>query len=126
MSDTDNKIDVVDIDVPVKRKPGFTKGDPNINRKGREPGTRSFHTDFEQALKEIVKEHNEKYPDNRMTHSDARVELLKQLYNNAKKGNYPFMRDILDREYGKVTQPIEHGVNEEFRETLEKINKLIT
>lgn len=73
----------------------FVKNDPRINREGRPVGSKDFETDFDEAVEEIAREEG-------ITRSQARKDLLKVAYKNAKQGNYSFYKDIHDRVYGQA------------------------
>jgi hypothetical protein len=76
----------------------FTKG--NTFGKGRPTGSKNFTTDFDEVVDEIAKTNN-------ITTSEARKILLKMAYVEAKKGNFPFYKDILDRYYGKAQDSVD-------------------
>lgn len=75
----------------------FTKDDPRINREGRPIGTKNFATDFDEAVEEIAKANN-------ITLSEARKVLFRKAYAQAKNGQFPYYKDIMDRYYGKAKE----------------------
>ena len=94
-----------------------------LNPAGRPLGTRNFITDFDEAVGEIAEEEG-------ITLSEAKKTLIKKAYEQAKKGNFPFYKDIVDRYYGapEPEQPKElhlHNtkINIIIAETREKIKK---
>ena len=88
-------------------QPGF---DPRRNYKGRPKGARNWHTDFQNAIKDVAQKTGK-------TESEIRTALLARGVQEAMKGESKFWTYIIDREYGKVSQPIEgdlgvHGADE--------------
>ena len=79
------------------RNPDGTLKEGHPAMGGRPKGTRDFTTDFDEAVAEIAKEE-------KITVSEARKELLKVAYHQAKKGNYNFYKDTIDRNYGSIQQ----------------------
>lgn len=73
-----------------------------LNPKGKSVGTKSFETDFDEAVDELAKE-------NGMSRSEARKLLLKVAFKQAKDGNYSFFKDIHDRIYGQAKATVEHS-----------------
>ena len=67
------------------------------NPKGKPVGTKSFSTLMDIAVKEIAKL-------NKITESEVSQVLIKRGYSEAKDGNYPFFKDLLDRYYGKAKE----------------------
>lgn len=70
----------------------FKEGNPGG---GRPKGAKSFETDFNEAVKEIAEL-------NKITPSEARKILFKVAFSEARKGNYNFYKDTIDRIYGKA------------------------
>lgn len=79
-----------------KQDTRFKKGQSG-NPKGKPKGTKCFSTLMDEAVKEIAKL-------NKITTGEVWQVLLKRGYSEAKDGNYPFYKDILDRYYGKATE----------------------
>lgn len=77
------------------RFPKGVSGNPD----GKPPGTPNFKTDFDTAVKEIAELNN-------ITESEAKQVLIKKAYAEAKGGNFPYYKDIMDRYYGKAPQPL--------------------
>lgn len=71
-----------------------------LNPEGKSPGTNNFETDFNDAVKEIAEL-------NKITPSEARKILFKVAFSEARKGNYNFYRDIIDRIYGKALEKMD-------------------
>lgn len=103
---------------PEKKKYGFQKGDPRINRNGRPQGHRDFNTDFDEAVDDIAKEEG-------ITRSEARKALFKVAYHQAKAGNYNFYKDVTDRRYGTAVNKTELVV-EMDPESKEKAKKAVS
>lgn len=79
----------------------FKKGhDPRRNYDGRPRGKRDWSTDFRLAI-EMVAEQTGK------TESEIRTALLSKGLQEAMRGDSRFWTYIIDREYGKETQPID-------------------
>lgn len=93
---TDKTIDKTD-------KPWLWKKGESGNPNGRPLGTKNFTTDFDEAVEEIAKL-------NKITISEARKILLKRAYAEAKDGNFPYYKDIMDRYYGKAEEFIKADV----------------
>ena len=79
---------------PVTGK--FVVGNPGG---GRPLGSPNFKTDFDTAIKEIAELNN-------ITESEAKQVLIKKAWSQAKDGDFPYYKDIMDRYYGKAPQPI--------------------
>lgn len=67
---------------------------------GRTLGLNDFATDFNEAVAEIAKA-------KKITLSKARKILLKKAFFEAKKGNFPYYKDIHDRIYGKAQEKVD-------------------
>ncbi len=72
------------------------------NPAGKPKGTKNFGTDFDEVVEEIAKLNN-------ITFSEARKQLLKVAYVEAKKGNFNYSKDIFDRYYGKTKESVDVG-----------------
>lgn len=72
----------------------FKEGNP-----GRPPGNPNFKTDFDTAIKEIAELNN-------ITESEAKQVLIKKAWSQAKDGDFPYYKDIMDRYYGRAPQPL--------------------
>jgi hypothetical protein len=77
----------------------FVKGDPNINRNGRPPGSIS--------LIGILKEELEKLPEGENKEDWARTIIKKWLHNAGIKGEQASIDKIVDRIDGPVKQELE-------------------
>ena len=82
----------------------FVKDDPRINRDGRPEGTKNFSTLMDEAVDEIAKANN-------INKSEVWQILIKRGYSEAKDGNYPFYKDLLDRYFGKAHDVFEGDPN---------------
>lgn len=80
---------------PTKWKPGES-GNPA----GRPKGRRDYATVYKEALMKLA-ELNGKTPD------ELEVELLTNAIINARKGDYRFYKDVVDRMYGSAQQNID-------------------
>jgi len=77
-------------------KPGHS-GNP----KGRPKGVRNFKTIFKKAAKEVAEALKlGKKPD------AVQIELVKRGIREGLAGNFPFYKDLIERLYGKVEEPI--------------------
>ena len=74
----------------------FKKGDQRINRKGRPP----VLPDLKNVIAKILSEEK-----NEMTGLEA---VIRALLIKAVKGDTRAAQELLDRYYGKATQPIDH------------------
>jgi hypothetical protein len=86
----------------------FVKGDPNINRNGRPPGSIS--------LISILKEELEKMPEGENKEDWARTIIKKWLHNAGIKGEQASIDKIVDRIDGPVKQEVEvsGGIDKTF------------
>jgi len=82
----------------------FVKNDPRINKEGRPEGSKNFSTLMDTAVKEIAKV-------NKITEGEVWQILIKRGYSEAKGGNYPFYKDLLDRYFGKARDVFEGDPN---------------
>ena len=92
-----------------KFAPGFS-GCPT----GRPPGKPNFMSDFDEVCEEVAKV-------KKITFSEARKGILRKAFLEAKKGNFPFYKDICDRYYGKPAENID--IKHDLGETLVEIIK---
>lgn len=72
-----------------KFKPGVS-GNPE----GRPAGSKNFSTWFKLAIEKIAKTEE-------IDIDSAEVQLIVMAYKEARKGNFNFYKDIIDRVYGK-------------------------
>jgi len=79
----------------------FKEGNPGG---GRPEGTKNFSTLMDEAVDEIAKA-------NKITKSEVWQILIKRGYSEAKDGNYPFYKDLLDRYFGKAHDVFEGDPN---------------
>jgi len=79
----------------------FVEGHTKLG--GRTFGSKNFSRDFDEVIEEIALV-------NKISQSEARKILIKKAYVQAKDGNFPFYKDILDRYYGKPTEYIEADI----------------
>jgi hypothetical protein len=70
------------------------------NPMGRPKGSKNFSTKFKQAV-EVIAKSEEKSVD------EAMLEIFKTAYDQAKKGNFNYFKDLMDRVYGKPVQRID-------------------
>lgn len=75
----------------------WKKGDPSPNPDGRPNGQRNYATIYREALLKLA-DINGKTPD------DLENEILSNALLSARKGDYRFYKDILDRLHGTPTQ----------------------
>lgn len=79
----------------------FSKGDPNINRKGRPPRAWSMSDLIEDALEELDQDQGMTY----------KVIVAKKLATMAAGGDLLAIKEINDRIDGKPKQAIDHTTN---------------
>lgn len=96
-------------DLPKKKVPGkpFVKGDPRINREGREEGSTNFKTDFMRAIASIKNADTNKAIE---IHDLIRLSLEKMI-KSMQLGDHRYDKvyvDMLNRYYGTPTQNIDH------------------
>lgn len=77
-------------------KPAWKKGEPSPNPAGRGLGQRNYATIYREALIKLAKL-NDKTPE------ELENEILSTGLLNARKGNYAFYKDVLDRLHGTAT-----------------------
>lgn len=101
----------------------FQKGpDPRRNLDGRPTGAESFKTIFIKAIEKIAKDTGEKAEDQEM-------KIVARGILEARKGNFPFYKDMLDRVYGKAPQTIDLNAtvkrDELTEQEIEMLDKLV-
>lgn len=107
-------------DKEQKEVPGipFTGADdPRRWKTGRPLGVLNFSTKFKKFIDKVAEK-------NKTTPEEIWDQLFAVLYKNAKDGNYNFMKDILDRNFGKAIQPLEHTGDMTVRGTKELSKQL--
>jgi hypothetical protein len=76
----------------------FQKGnDPRRNLEGRPKGAKNFDTLFEEALKRIA-------DTNSTTPDEFDRDIVAKGLEMARKGDYRFWKDLLDRRFGKALE----------------------
>ena len=93
----------------------FPKGQSG-NPNGRPLGSTNFETDFEEVVNVIAKRDHK-------TKSKVRQELLVVAYDMAKKGQFQFFKELIDRKYGKVPDKVDmtsKGEKIEFNPLMEE------
>lgn len=86
---------------------------------GRPKGLRDWSTDFNEAIKVVAKQTGKK-------ESEIRTELLIRGISEARSGNFNFWREIIDRDYGKLMQPIEAEIDiPGAKEMADKLQELL-
>jgi transposase len=97
--------------VPGRPWPKGVSGNP----KGKPPGTKSFNTIFEEAIREIVD--SGKLP----TIKDPEKEMMIKGIIEGLKGNFPFWKSINEWRYGQPTKNIDLTTGgESFKSTPEE------
>lgn len=89
--------------IPVKKvrgKPFKVGRDERRNLNGKPPGTKSFSTLFDEAIRIIAKEE-------KISPESAELALFEKAYTEARKGNFNYFKDIMDRRFGQPTKPID-------------------
>lgn len=85
------------------------------NPKGRPKGLLDFKTRLRIAIDRLaegfVEQHNSKYPKKPITVEDVDImgDIFAQYVNKARAGDQKAIDSLLDRAYGKATQPVEIG-----------------
>lgn len=74
----------------------FKKGEPSPNPEGRPNGQKNYATLYKEALIKLGQLNN-KTPD------ELELELISSGFTNARKGDYRFYKDVLDRLHGTAT-----------------------
>lgn len=82
--------------LPDGRFPKGVSGNPN----GRPAGTRNFSTILDEAISELAKSNN-------IEETQVERDLLKMALTQARKGNYQYFKDLMDRKYGQASQRVE-------------------
>jgi len=100
-------------------RPPYKKGESG-NPDGRPLGQRNYATIYKEALVKLAKL-NDKSPE------ELEDEIISSGILNARKGNYAFYKDVLDRLHGTALQKNETKTEVIFnlsQEEKEKLNKL--
>ncbi|MDD5013921.1 MAG: DUF5681 domain-containing protein [Atribacterota bacterium] len=98
-----NKVNIETLDKTKEKQkgnPDWKKGMESPNPTGRPKGSLGFATLFEEAIKKIATEED-------ITELEAEKELILTAYREAKKGNFNFYKDIMDRNFGQATRNID-------------------
>lgn len=83
-----------------KTMPHLFKEGQSGNPGGRPKGAKGFSTLFEAAVKKIAAE-------KKIDIKDPETELVIKAILEGLRGNYPFFRDLMDRQYGKPKEQLE-------------------
>jgi hypothetical protein len=67
---------------------------------GRPPGTLDFKTKWYAFLEKVAKKNN-------LTIDEVDEQMMMVAFNQAKKGNYNFYKDAMDRVYGKPKENVD-------------------
>ena len=94
--------------------PAWKKGESG-NPNGRPAGAKNFTTLFNEAINKIAKERNIKS-------LEAETDLVVKAYLEARRGNFNYYRDIMDRKFGKPKETIEHEVSDKLGALMAKIH----
>jgi len=97
----------------------WKKGDPSPNPTGHPKGQRNYATIYREALIKLA-ELNETTPDS------LENEILSKGITLARKGDYRFYKDLLDRLHGQAEQPVKFSderTNEEDRQIVEELRE---
>src|SRR3990167_3003113 len=79
-----------------------------LNPDGRPQGSKSFTTLMDEAVEEISKANN-------ISKGEVWQILIKRGYSEAKDGNYPFYKDLLDRYFGKAQENVDVNLSGSLR-----------
>lgn len=95
----------------------FKKGQSG-NPNGKPKGAKSFSTLFDIAIRKIAQEE-------KISPNDAEMALFERAYLEAKKGNFNYFKDIMDRRFGPPIKSIDLTTGGEslFRPTPEEKEK---
>ena len=85
-------------------KPAWKEGEPSPNPDGRPLGQKNYSTLYKEALIKLGQLNN-KTPD------ELELELVSSGFTNARKGDYRFYKDVLDRLHGQATSKSETNMN---------------
>jgi len=98
----------------TKFKPGVS-GNPA----GRPKGSRNWTTEMDEIVEELAIKNN-------ISFQEAKKEILKRVYMEARQGNFNFYKEWAERYYGKVPDKIEHSGEIETKTTIpERAMKII-
>jgi len=86
-------------------RPPFKKGE-KVKGAGHPKGQRNFITIYREALKKLA-------VDNNTTELKLENEIVAKGIVEARKGNYSFYKDTLDRTHGQAMQPVKVELNTE-------------
>lgn len=98
-------------------KPAWKAGDVSPNPEGRPLGQRNYATIYKEALIKLAKL-NDKSPE------ELEDEIISSGILNARKGNYQFYKDVLDRLHGTALQKVENKTEITFNLSDEEKDKL--
>ncbi len=90
----------------------FKKGDKRINRKGKAKGQRDYATIYREALIKLGKETG-------MSPQKIEDDIIANGARLAKKGDYRFYKDMLDRLHGTPTQTVNFNGNIEIENNID-------
>jgi hypothetical protein len=83
-------------DIKVSKPWLFKSGDEwNGNAEGRPKGSVGFDQIWKQTVAKVAEEDG-------ITPEEAEVNLMVAAYGQAKKGNSPYFKEIMDRKFGRV------------------------
>jgi len=94
----------------VVRNPDGTIKSGLLNASGRPKGSRNFYTDFSEAIKRIK--------DEKTGEAITEIDIIAIGMKKMLKGDERFeglYKDLLDRVYGRATQPIENNISGELK-----------
>lgn len=88
------------VETETRHADGKLKKGVVLNPNGRPKGSENFSTMWLRTLEKISK-------DNSITAEEAEQRILNKLYLRAEAGDYRFIKDVLDRRFGKAKETVE-------------------
>ena len=79
----------------------WKEGDPSPNPNGRPKGQRNYATIYKEALLKIAEL-------NKITPDELENDIIAKAVTAARKGDYRFYKDVLDRIHGKPVEHVDH------------------
>lgn len=94
----------------------FEKNDPRINREGRPKGSKNFETLFWEGLKKVAELNGREA-------EDFEKEIMAKYVEQARKGDFRFLKDMYDRRFGQPIKRLDHTSDGERIEGIDVVFK---